>query len=569
MNRRILFVLFGFITISMNLIAQGLTIKELKEVPSGADAFHAPFDENGSPCGLLKVRTMVRDLKFEGNVYGDVRNENNEYYVFLAKGSNNIVIKRSGIMPLIIKFSDYGIDEISSKATYQMVLKEVSLHPKKNKVVIDVRPFQADVFINEYHIDNDNDGLYQLFLPKGDYIIKAEQNGYRPKVVVVKSGKEENNISLELESVLAELEVNCQTTTADIYIEGEFKGKGHWKGLMPPGSYTVEVSLNDYVTQKKDVTLSEKDNKNILFNKLVRSKSSLVIHSNPSPCDVYIDGVFKGASTTPIIELTTGEHNAEFRQQFGYKPIQRIVTIKSDEDNTISLDFEPLDDTYKHAFKGNLDCIIQLAEKHRNGANYDIRTVNMNADSVQADYWYKKAFDIVQKKDDNTFLKYYNALESYYSTQSSNFSFTEALYLYQRYAKVSRNDMCLSLSECYVKIEDWDNAIMYLKKYLDNTENCNETLFAYLAVLYKKKGDYEKALEWYYKAKEESLKEKRSYLSTSDHAYQVYIITTYGMEIADVYLKKGDVLKAVEMYRQLKGRFVGDPAGKKLKELGY
>ena len=564
--KRICFILFGFITISLNLIAQGLTVKELKEVSSGTDAFHAPIDENGSPCGLLKVRTMAADLKFEGNVYGDVRNKGNEYFVFLAKGSQYVVIKRSSILPLKINFTDYGIDEICSKATYQMVLKDVSLHPKKNKVTIDVRPSQAHVFVNDFHIDNDNNGMYQLYVPKGDHIIRAEMNGYRPKVVVVKSGKEEHNVSLELESVLAELEVSCQTTTAEIYIDGELKGKGQWKGFLPPGAYTVETRLNDFVTQRKDVTLSEKDKKNLSFSKLVRSKSSLVVHSNPSPCDVYIDGIYKGLSTSLIDELTTGEHNAEFKQKFGFKPIQRIITINTNKDNVINLDFEPLDDTYRQAFIGNLDCILQLAEKHRNGANYDVRTVNMNADSAQADYWYKKAFDIVQKKNDDIFLNYYSALESYYSTLSSNFSFTEALYLYQRYAKVTGNDMCLSLSACYGKIEDWDNAILYLKKYLDNTGNKS---FANLARLYVKKGEYDKALEWFYRAKEEELKEKRSYLSTSDYAYKVYTITTYGMEIADVYLKKGDVQKAVGLYRQLKGKIVDDPAGKKLKELGY
>lgn len=41
------------------------------------------------------------------------------------------------------------------------------------------------------------------------------------------------------------------------------------------------------------------------------------------------------------------------------------------------------------------------------------------------------------------------------------------------------------------------------------------------------------------------------------------------MEIADIYVRKNDIQKAVELYRQLKGKFVDDPAGKKLKELGY
>jgi tetratricopeptide (TPR) repeat protein len=134
---------------------------------------------------------------------------------------------------------------------------------------------------------------------------------------------------------------------------------------------------------------------------------------------------------------------------------------------------------------------------------------------------------------------------------------------------VTGEDMCLSFKACYAKNKDWDNAIKYFRKFLDKQSNCSSGLLANMAALYEGKSDYDKALEWYFKAKEKALEEKRSYMGTNDYAYQVYCITTYGMEIAEVYLKKGETHKAVELYRQLKGKIVDDPAGKKLRELGY
>lgn len=571
MDRKRNLLILGMCALSMGLWAQGIAIKEFKEVPSGTDAFHAPTDTNGAPSGLLKVRTMVNDLRFEGNVVGSPKNENNEYFVFLAKGTREITIKRPCTLPLRLNFSDYGIEEISSKCTYQAILKDVKIHPRKNKIILRVSPSQAQVLVDGHMLDNDNEGMYQLLLPKGDYVCRAEMKGYRPQLIVVRCGKEEQNINIELESLLAELEISCKTTTAEIFVDSLLKGRGQWRGLITPGAHTIKVSLNDFESQEKIITLLEKDCKSVTFSNLVRSKASLLVKSNPIPCDVYIDGIYKGESSSIINDLTTGEHNATFKQKFGYKPIQKVLNINSSKDNIVQVDFEPLDDVYRRAFQGELKSIINLAEKHSYniGSDVSLRYVNTNADSTQSDYWYRKAFEIIKKADDATFRNNYFQLESYFGTLSRNFSFNKALYLYQRYEKVTGEDMCLSFKACYAKNKDWDNAIKYFRKFLDKQSNCSSGLLANMAALYEGKSDYDKALEWYFKAKEKALEEKRSYMGTNDYAYQVYCITTYGMEIAEVYLKKGETHKAVELYRQLKGKIVDDPAGKKLRELGY
>ena len=103
-------VLLFLFFVCLNIFPQGVKVKEVKETVSGSDAFHAPMDENGHPCGLVKVLTTIGDLTFEGNVKGVVENKTNEYHVFLSRGSDMLIIKRSHILPLTIKFKDYGID---------------------------------------------------------------------------------------------------------------------------------------------------------------------------------------------------------------------------------------------------------------------------------------------------------------------------------------------------------------------------------------------------------------------------------------------------------------------------
>ena len=72
---------FSFILVFAYIISysQGLKIVEVKESVSGSDAFHAPMDRNGHPCGLVKIQTMIPDLRFGGEVEGDFSYENNEY----------------------------------------------------------------------------------------------------------------------------------------------------------------------------------------------------------------------------------------------------------------------------------------------------------------------------------------------------------------------------------------------------------------------------------------------------------------------------------------------------------
>ena len=138
-----------FLFCFQNILGQGMKIEGVKETVSGTDAFHAPMDNNGNPCGLVKVLSTIEDLTFGGPIVGGIENKTNEYHVFLAKGSKEIMIKRSHVLPIVIKFADYGIEEIVSKATYSIVVKEVKMNANKNSVTFSVHPKGANVYVDE------------------------------------------------------------------------------------------------------------------------------------------------------------------------------------------------------------------------------------------------------------------------------------------------------------------------------------------------------------------------------------------------------------------------------------
>ena len=126
MNSVCMRLLFVFVFVAWNTLAfsQGFKVKEFQQNMSDGSAFHAPMDGNGHPCGLVKVRTDNGELKFKGDIVGDVENKTNEYWVFMAQGSKSLNILHPNFLPIIVDFSSFGIDEVASKATYILTLNE-------------------------------------------------------------------------------------------------------------------------------------------------------------------------------------------------------------------------------------------------------------------------------------------------------------------------------------------------------------------------------------------------------------------------------------------------------------
>lgn len=554
-------------------IGQGFSVKEMKEVISGTDAFHAPMDSSGHPCGLIRVQTTIPDLEFDGQIVGEVTNKTNEYYVYMAKGANNLIIKRHHLFPVLVNFKDYGI-EVSSKATYQILLKDVKLHQVKNRLIMTIKPNKARFYVNNILIDNDGNGGYQLLLSKGEYALRVELEGYRPQTQICKIGKEANVLNIELESVMANLEVNCSTSGVDLFINGEKKATGNWKGELPAGNYVIEAQKKGFLSVTKKITLVEKDKKTILIPELERKKISIFVKTIPVVCDIYIDGALKGKSGERIGDISTGEHSLDLIPKFGYAKIKEIIDIG--EELTIERNLAPSDEVYKKAFNGDIDSQMSLAMKYEEkGFDTDIRTQSVIVDLEQSDYWYAEAYKTIQKASDEVFLKHCDDLISHYiSYEPRTFDPSKALKLYLREGEITGQYRNMRIEYCYECLKMWDKAIECIEKEISKKDELNFAyslydLYARVGRCYAESEDYEKALIWYNTAKEEKLKDYRKNMSTDDYTYKVYCITTYGMEIADIYVRKNDIQKAVELYRQLKGKFVDDPAGKKLKELGY
>ena len=485
MKRNNIILLLFFVC--LNIFPQGVKVKEVKETVSGSDAFHAPMDENGHPCGLVKVLTTIDDLTFEGNIKGDVENMTNEYHVFLSKGSDLLVIKRPHILPLTIKFKDYGIENIASKATYKIILKEEKMNASKNGVVVNVRPTQAMVRVDDILIKNENgNGFYQLLLPKGEHIFKFEAKGYRSSVQVVKSGKGSVNLNVELESLLATVDIRCQTSTAEIWIGDEMKGKGSWQGKLPAGTYVVTAKQKGYSPKTKRVTLEEKSSRSFVLPMLERAMGKLLVKTDPTGGTISIDGQSGYKSDTPI-DIKTGQHTIIARLPFGYKDEKREIEI-NDDMNTLKIKMTPLNATYAAAFNGDIDKQIQI----RDNISYE--------DSIEVAYWNKKINEKILKMDNSHFLIYCD------KARNNSYRHLDILLrraeLDKRLSDDDRTWIYSDISAYYKSEGNLKKAIEWRKRICEITDS-KHLAYRELAELYELAGEKRNAVDCYKRSLEE------------------------------------------------------------------
>lgn len=376
MNSVCMRLLFVFVFVAWNTLAfsQGFKVKEFQQNMSDGSAFHAPMDGNGHPCGLVKVRTDNGELKFKGDIVGDVENKTNEYWVFMAQGSKSLNILHPNFLPIIVDFSSFGIDEVASKATYILTLNEQKFKKEKCGLVTTVKPETASLYINDVLIENiSGNGLYQLYLPKGDYFCRIEQKGYRPIVQAITIGKGTQNLNIELESVMAELEVKCKTSTAEIFVDGEKKGNGSWKGTILAGEHQIEARQQNHESNSQNISIAEKEIRTLVIPELKRSMGKVKIVTNPSGMPVIVDGKEVGISPCTI-EVESGHHYVSCKS-YGVDNSRSDFETNSGKTSEVRLQIHYgegwLKEYYERAYNGSKDDILFLSSQACRTANYE------------------------------------------------------------------------------------------------------------------------------------------------------------------------------------------------------
>lgn len=506
--------LIGILLLCTSSFSQGLKVKEFTQNLNDGSAFHAPMDADGHPCGLIKVRSNNPDLHFRGDVISDVENKMNEYWVYVSQNSQFLKINHPNFMPIVISFSDYGID-VSPKATYILTLEETKYNKEKTGVTIIVKPEDSGLYIDDLFVDNlSGNGYYQLFLPKGEHVCKLMKTGYRPNVQVVQTGKTSQNINVELESIMAELDVKCKTTTAEIYIDNELKGNGTWKGEILAGEHKIEARQQNFNSHIQTITLAEKENMSFIIPELKRAMGKVHIETEPSNFPVIIDGKLVGTSPCTL-DIESGNHYVSCKS-YGIIQNRSDFEINGDEMNTVSLRLQFTDDDYQKAYNGDLGMILWMAIDK-----------NWRGEYEESVFWMEK---YPQKE---TLLRNY---QSYWNSKNEIYGWWRCEWI-KAYCEVGMPEKAIELFPYFRKEAERNGGGF------DESRN-----MSYIGDgLYKKK-EIDKAIQYYEKASNDGLE-----------------------GLGDCYASKGDKQRAASYYREWLNLGYSDGrkrVEKKLNELG-
>lgn len=128
MNKK--YILLILILIPFLSFAQDWKVVNFQDDPSDLHArTQQRIDYNKNPCALIKIIIDSNDVKFSGDIVGDVKKENGYWYVYVPEGTRWLTIIENGL-PIELDFRESEIDP-KQKVTYILELRKAEPNRKK------------------------------------------------------------------------------------------------------------------------------------------------------------------------------------------------------------------------------------------------------------------------------------------------------------------------------------------------------------------------------------------------------------------------------------------------------
>ncbi|MFC2101161.1 PEGA domain-containing protein [Bacteroidota bacterium] len=178
----------------------------------------------------------------------------------LVAGAYQMLLKKN-------MFQDYsGSFEIIEGETRQ--LPKIQLISTSAFMNISSQPENAEVFLGNKNLGKTP--IRNFEIESGNYLLKAEKEMYyaEEKNIGLQKG-ETKNIEFNLKPAFGTLRITSQPTNADLYIDGQYRGKTPQSKLhLPSGVYQLKVSKDLWteVTEKVEINDGEIKEKFIALN---------------------------------------------------------------------------------------------------------------------------------------------------------------------------------------------------------------------------------------------------------------------------------------------------------------
>ncbi len=218
MRNILLSIVLLFAAISSTL-AQELTVKSFKLAGSDLTAqSQSRKDLNNRNCAVVKVQFVGDILNVEGNVIMPLVKRNNETWVYMPQNTRQMKVITKNFLPLMVTFSDYGIERLESNRTYVLTLLGNSQQQAQQSQTLTIRytPTTATVLVDNKMVKGMN-GVAQTTLPVGQhsYIVACDGYDSEEGTVKLKASTPSNlQITLSKEAVAIQQSTVSQSTVA-------------------------------------------------------------------------------------------------------------------------------------------------------------------------------------------------------------------------------------------------------------------------------------------------------------------------------------------------------------------
>ena len=308
------------------------------------------IDGNGSLYAIIKVTSSNPDDKLSeyrfdfGNMNHEVVNRDGELWVYVQRNAKFVTISRQGFAT--INKYDLGLT-IEEGRTYAMILSPATMKIDYQMVMFAVKPVDNKGMVSVKSTIGDGteemirlsetEGTAAKNLPFGTYTYKVMAEGFYPSegsfTLNNMSQTHTENVTLKAKYATVTLTVAAD---ADIFVNGELKGRRTWTGRLNGGAYQVECRQEHHRPTMQNITVVENVNKTFNLTSPTPITGILSVISEPLGATIAIDGVNKGTTPSNITDVLIGKHTVVVSKD-GYEQATQTFDITEGQTTSLNL----------------------------------------------------------------------------------------------------------------------------------------------------------------------------------------------------------------------------------------
>lgn len=309
------------------------------------------LDQNGEKCALIKIETTHKGFSFDTGSLGIAKVEEQcslhpgEIWLYVPHGCKKLTIQHG--MFGTIKNYDLRVSVKKGK-TYVMklttdhVTTTVLDYTHRQYLILDVYPENADVYINGFPVQLNEQGILETEMPFGTHNYRITAKNYHPAEgqVVINDEKNKHKLSVVLKQAFGYLSLKSPSKDfdgAEVYVDSVRMGNTPLQNIpVGSGVHTLYVTKKLYKPFVKEFSVTDSAFVNIIPTFEPNYAEVTISADDDDEIQLFDNAELLGNGKWQG-RLDAGEHYIEARKK-GHRPTRKHVTIVAGIKSEIVMD---------------------------------------------------------------------------------------------------------------------------------------------------------------------------------------------------------------------------------------